>query len=375
MRTGLVWDEMTMWHDSGNRFGPRNPWIEPVPALESVASKRRIKNLLDASGMTALLHPVSPRTATEEELLRVHDRAYLERVRAVSAHGGGNISRIAHTHIGEGGYEIAARGAGCAIAAVEAVLDGEVDNAYSLARPPGHHAERDEGKGFCIFNNAAVAARHAIAACGLSRIAIVDFDAHHGNGAQSIFWENPAVLTVSVHQDRAFPQSIGAVTERGAGGGLGYNINVPLPAGSGEPAYLAAFDRVVLPALETFRPDLIVAACGFDAGFMDPSARMQLGSGAFRAIAARLMDAAGRLCANRLVMVHEGGYELHTVPFMALAVIEQLSGRRSGIEDPFLAAIVAGQGDTAPLPHESEVVAAAEQAMKAHPPTAERRRA
>ena len=233
MATGLVWDERYMWHDSGNHFGPPSPWLEPTPHLESADAKRRIKNLLDASGLSADLVAIAARPATDGEILRAHKPGYVERIKAISAGGGGNIAKVATTHIGANGFAIAALSAGGAIAAVDAVIDGAVKNAYALIRPPGHHAEPDEGKGFCVFNNAAIAALHAIEARGLARIAVVDWDAHHGNGTQAIFWEDPRVLAISLHQDDVFPPGSGLAAEIGAGPGRGFTINVPLPPGSG----------------------------------------------------------------------------------------------------------------------------------------------
>lgn len=369
MKTGLVWEERSMWHDSGNHFGPRSAWLEPAPHVESPDTKRRIKNLFDASGLTRHLTAIRPRTATHEELRRIHSAAYVEHVRSIAASGGGNIASVATTHIGENGYELAALAAGGAITAVDAVLDGRVDNAYVLMRPPGHHAEPDAGKGFCIFNNAAIAARHAIAARGLQRVVLVDWDAHHGNGAQQAFWDDPSVLTISIHQDRAFPQSIGDVSENGSGAGLGYTINVPLPPGSGEGAYLAAFERVVLPALRQFQPDLILVPCGFDAGYMDPTARMLLSSESFRKLTRLVMHAAAELCGGRLVLIHEGGYSIHSVPFLALAAVEELAQHRTGVEDPFLPAVAASPHG-ALQPHQDAAVNAAAAAVRSTPPAA-----
>ena len=336
MGTGLVWDERYMWHDSGNQFGPPSPWVEPSPHLESAEGKRRIKNLLDASGLSAELTAIAARLATEAELLRAHTPEYVAYIRSVSERGGGNIAARATTHIGKNGYDIAALAAGGAISAVDAVIDGTVENAYALIRPPGHHAEPGEGKGFCVFANASIAALHAIEARGLERVAIVDWDAHHGNGTQAIFWEDPRVLAISLHQDGVFPPGSGPATDVGEGAGRGFNINIPLPGGSGEGAYIAALDRVVVPALRKFDPELIIVACGFDAGLFDPLARMSLTSESFRRMAQIVKLQAHEACGGRLVMLHEGGYSLHTVPFHALAVLECLSGHRTTVTDPFL---------------------------------------
>ena len=166
-------------------------------------------------------------------------------------------------------------------------------------------------------------------------MAVVDWDVHHGNGTQAAFWEDGSVLAISLHQDGCYPAESGSVDETGEGAGAGTTLNVPLPAGSGRGAYLSALDHVVLPALERFRPELIVVACGFDAGALDPLGRMMLAAGAFGELAERLLAAATSVCDGRLVASHEGGYSAGHVPFCGLATIEALSGLSAGIEDPF----------------------------------------
>jgi len=362
MATGLIWDERFMWHDTGNRFGPigGQDWIEPIPSLESPPGKRRIKNLLDASGLTAKLTAIEARLATDADLLRVHTQAHLDAIAAVSRSGGGNVGkRFASTHLGNNGEPIARLAAGAGLTAVDAVMAGDVNNAYCLMRPPGHHAEPEEAMGFCIYANAAIAGAYALAEKGLDRVAFVDWDAHHGNGTQAAFWRDPRALTISLHQDRSFPPDTGDVDETGAGDGAGTCINIPLPPGSGEGAYLAAFDRVVLPALRAYRPDMIFVPSGFDAGGHDPLARMMLTSDSYRHMTQRLIDVANEVCQGRIVMLHEGGYAPHIVPFMGLAVFEALSGHRTEVQDPFLGAL-AGSPWHALQPHQEAAIQAAE---------------
>ncbi len=364
MTTGLVWDERFMWHDTGTRFGPIGglDWMEPIEPPESAPGKRRIKNLLDASGLSRSLVMLAPAPASDADLLRVHTQAHLDRIRQVSESGGGNLARrFATTRVGADGEWIARLAAGAGIAAVDAVLAGTVDNAYCLHRPPGHHAEPDEAMGFCIYGNAAIAGLYALETAGLARIAFVDWDAHHGNGTQAAFRRDPRALTISLHQDRAFPPDSGAADEIGEGEGAGTNINIPLPPGSGEGTYLAAFERVVLPALAAFRPDMMFVPSGFDSGGHDPLARMMLTSDSFRRMTELLMDAAADLCGGRIVMLHEGGYAPHIVPFMALAVFEALSGEKTDVTDPFLAAL-SGNPWQALQPHHDRAIAAAEKA-------------
>lgn len=351
-----------MWHDTGTHAGimpPGGP-VQPYEHAENPETKRRIRNLLEVSGLLDKLVPVKAPKATEEQLLRVHTRGYLDRLAAMSAETGGDAG--AFTPFGKDSYEIARLSAGGVIAAVDAVLNGEVNNAYALVRPPGHHALADMGMGFCLFCNGAVAGLHALEARGLERIAFVDWDVHHGNGTQAAFWEDPRALTISVHQDNCFPPDSGPVEDNGAGAGEGFNINVPLPPGSGTGAYDAAFDRVVIPALHAYRPQLIIVPSGFDAGAHDPLGRMQMHSGGYRSLTQKLMAAAGELCDGRIVMCHEGGYNAPTVPFFALAVMEELAGERTAVDDPFLE-IMAGLGGQELQPHQDEAIRRSERLL------------
>jgi acetoin utilization deacetylase AcuC-like enzyme len=337
MATGFLSHERYLWHDtrSAGLFLPAGGAIEPDEHPENPKTKRRFRNLLEVSGLLDQLVLLKPRAATEEEVLRFHTREYLARIRELSAAGGGDAGEF--TPFGPGSYEIALLSAGGTIAAVDAVVGKQVKNVYALVRPPGHHAEADRGRGFCIFGNVVIAALHARAAHRTARIAIVDWDVHHGNGTQAAFWKDPGVLTISLHQDRYYPPETGAVGEVGEGAGRGYNLNVPLPPGSGTGAYRAAFERVVLPALRAYKPELLIVASGFDAGVTDPLGRMLLHSGAYREMTRDLMRVADETCGGRLVISHEGGYSAGYVPFCGLAVMEELCGIATGVEDPFLA--------------------------------------
>jgi acetoin utilization deacetylase AcuC-like enzyme len=287
----------------------------------------------------------------------------LNEVKQKSDGYGGQLG--ASAYLGSGGYEIALLAAGATMAAADAVLSGQVRHAYALVRPPGHHATPDGGMGFCVFNNIAVAARHAQAKHGVGRIAVVDWDVHHGNGTQTCFYEDPTVLTISLHQEGVFPQRSqgihGGLAETGAGKGLGTAINVPLPAGCGGGAYRAAFDRVVLPALDAFRPELIFIACGLDAGNNDALGRMALGPEDFRWMTRSVISAANTLCSGRLVLSHEGGYHAATAPFLALPIFEELAETSAGIRNP-VTERAAGQITDELLPHQAASVEAARQA-------------
>ncbi len=365
MTTALVWHERLMWFDSGTFAGPMRAmgWVQPGEASENPEAKRRIKNLLDATGFSQHLVAMTPEPATEADLRRVHTAKHVEQVQGLSAGSGGQLGFSAF--IGPGGYEIAVLAAGATMAATEAVLAGRVTTAYALVRPPGHHADADGSMGFCIFNNIAIAARAAQSKHGLSRIAVVDWDVHHGNGTQKIFYADPSVLTISLHQEGVFPQAaqgpFGAVGEVGAGQGVGTCINVPLPAGSGTGAYRAAFDRIVLPALSAFKPEMIFVACGLDAGNHDALGRMVLGPEDFRWMTAAMQQAATALCGGRLVVSHEGGYHAPSAPFLALPIFEVLVGRSAGVDNP-IALRMAGLPPPVLLPHQSAAVEAAREA-------------
>lgn len=333
-RTGLVWHETLMWHSQGKYSGlmPAIYPVQPGHHYESPESKRRIKNLFDACGMTDQLLPIKPRRATDSELERVHTPKYLAQL----AHDNElpEASAGFDAPFTRGSFDLARLAAGGAIEAVDHILKGKVDSAYMLSRPVGHHAESDIGKGFCLLNNAAVGAAHALDA-GLERIAFVDVDVHHGNGAENIFWRDPRVLTISVHQDRWFPPDSGDVEAVGEDAGRGFNLNIPLPAGCGFGAYKAALDEVIIPALDIYKPQLLVLPFGFDASAQDPLGRMILGSNHFRYMATQLKAAAVRHCGGKVLVTHEGGYNEATVPFMALAMIEAISGIDSGVVDPY----------------------------------------
>ncbi|MBK5541370.1 class II histone deacetylase [Pseudomonas sp. TH05] len=338
-KTAFFFDELSLWHSAGLHALtlPVGGWVQPPAAAghaESPETKRRLKSLLDVSGLTRQLHVQSASAASEEDLLRVHTPGYLQRFKALSDAGGGELGPQAP--IGPGSYEIAKLSAGLAMAAVDRVLAGEFDNAYSLSRPPGHHCLADGAMGFCFLANIAIAIEAAKARRGLGKVAVIDWDVHHGNGTQSIFEARGDVLTISLHQDGCFPPGYSGEEDRGRGPGLGANLNIPLPPGSGHEAYLQAMQRLVIPALERFEPELIIVACGYDANAVDPLARMLLHSDSFRTMTRLLRQAAERLCQGRLVLVHEGGYSEAYVPFCGLAVIEELAGIRTVVSDPML---------------------------------------
>jgi acetoin utilization deacetylase AcuC-like enzyme len=348
-RTGFFFHERCMWHIGQLHAGtfPVGGWVQPsnsVGLAETPDSKRRLRSLLDVSGLLAQLDQRSAPMADEEQLLRVHTRDYLGRFQALSEKGGGRLGL--QSTFGPGGYDIARQSAGLAIAGIDQVLSGAVRNAYILTRPPGHHCLPDSGMGFCVLANIPVAIEAAIAGHRLSRVAVVDWDVHHGNGTEAIYIDRPDVLTISIHQERCFPLDTGGAEVRGTGKGEGYNLNIPLLPGGGDQSYRDAFELLVLPALRRYRPELIVVASGFDANCLDPLARMLLHSESYRWMMAAIDEVAAEFSGGRVAVVHEGGYSEAYVPFCGHALIEELSGIRTEVTDLMLEFARAQQPNT-----------------------------
>ncbi|WP_415182406.1 class II histone deacetylase [Phaeovulum sp.] len=344
MQTAFFHDERCLWHGGGNYSFtlPVGGLVQPGGGLpESPETKRRLVNLLRVTGLMALIDAGSAPAASRQDLLRVHPARYLDAFKAASDAGGGELGL--RTPFGPGGYEIAALSAGLAKAALIAVLSGAARNAYALSRPPGHHCLPDFPNGFCLLNNIAIAVR-AVQAAGLAqRIAVVDWDVHHGNGTEAVFLADPDVLTISLHQDRNYPMDTGAAEARGNGAGHGANLNIPLPPGTGHASYLEAMERLVLPALTRFHPEVIIVASGYDASAVDPLGRMLATADTFRAMTAMMMTSADTLCDGKLMLTHEGGYSEVHVPFCAHAVLETLSASAITAPDPLAATLALRQ--------------------------------
>jgi len=260
---------------------------------------------------------VAPREATTEQLGRVHDAEHIRRMSETRLK---SRQLDADTYTSPESYEIALLAAGAAIDAVERVMGDSHKAAVAMVRPPGHHAERDRAMGFCLYNNVAVAAAHARAQ-GAAKVAIVDYDVHHGNGTQHIFETDPHVLYISTHQFPYYPGT-GAAQEVGRGAGLGFTVNVPLEVGAVDEDYQLAFSAIVLPVLRQFEPDLLIVSAGFDAHERDPLGGMRLSTAAFGAMTAELRLVAEECCRGRIVSVTEGGYDLHALAASLDAVIE-----------------------------------------------------
>jgi len=337
MTTGFFWDETCFWHGGGNYAGmlPVGGLVQPLDGglPENPETKRRLKNLIEVTGLAAELSMQGAAPASREDLLRVHPVHYLDQFKALSDAGGGELGR--RTPFGPGGYEVAAQSAGLAKAALDAVLRGDLDNAYSLSRPPGHHCLPDYPNGFCLLNNIGIAIEAAKADGLARRFAVLDWDVHHGNGTEAVFYDRADVLTVSLHQDRNYPMDTGAFADRGTGAGTGCNLNIPLPPGTGHSGYLAAMERLALPAIRAFAPDVLIVACGFDAAANDPLGRMLATAETFTLMTRQVMALAQDICAGKLLMVHEGGYSETYVPFCGHNVLQEMSGSAISAPDPF----------------------------------------
>jgi acetoin utilization deacetylase AcuC-like enzyme len=304
---------------------------------EHPENARRLPGVVErlrASADWERLFVMHPRHARVEDLVRAHDPRYVEVVRRADRDG--PVWLDTDTKAGPGSFDLATLATGAALTAVDAVAMEAYwrpDSLFALTRPPGHHAPPDRAMGFCLFNHVSVAARYAQATYPIERVAIVDWDVHHGNGTQEIHYEDPSVLFCSLHQWPLYPGT-GAVEETGAGEGEGCNVNVPMPPGSGDREYLEALDAVVLPVLGAYDPQLLIVSAGQDCHAADPLANQMVSAAGFRAMAER-MAAFARERSIGLVVVHEGGYNVATLPQVDHAILGGLGGFPTDLRDPF----------------------------------------
>jgi len=278
---------------------------------ESPGRLEAILKRMETAGFLAQLLSISPRPDAAEWLTAVHSAEYVKRASS-ACHGGAQYLDCADMPICAASYRAAVGAVGTVLSAVDAVAEGKVRNAFCAVRPPGHHALKDGARGFCMFNNVAIAARYAQKAHGLSRVLIVDWDVHHGNGTQEAFYHDPTVLYLSVHREGIYPGT-GSRAERGEGAGLGYTINIPMQAGAGDADYLKALREELLPAAESFRPDLVLISAGFDAHQADPLGGMKVTTEGFAQMTRLVKSVAETHCQGRLVSVLEGGYNVKSL--------------------------------------------------------------
>jgi acetoin utilization deacetylase AcuC-like enzyme len=293
-----------------------------------------VQRSLAQSGILADVTAVSPQPATMEQLRRVHAPGLIDQIRSVSSIGGGLLDQ-GDTYATKDSYELARLAAGGCCTAVDQIMTNSVRNGMALVRPPGHHAGTNRVSGFCLFNNVAVAARHAQTVHGLKRVLIFDFDVHHGNGTQEIFYEDDSVLFVSMHMFAPyFYPGIGSLDEVGRGSGAGYTLNVPLPPGVGDAGYGQILNELVWPRVEAFQPELILVSVGFDAHWQDPLASEGLSLTGYAKIARQLIGLAEKVCNGRILFILEGGYHLDVLTAGVHNVLYGLIGRDE-IQDPF----------------------------------------
>jgi acetoin utilization deacetylase AcuC-like enzyme len=322
-RTGLVFDERCFGHHNPPG-GP--PWLA-IPPFERAERLAATFRALEGSGILRHVERLPARSAPRAALELVHDASHVERVLTEPR---ATLQLDHEAWIGPGSATAALLAVGGTLEAVAGVVAGDVDNAFVLARPPGHHAEAARPMGFCLLNATAVAARWAQLARGAARVAILDWDVHHGNGTEAIFRDDASVLTISLHQDGLYPPGTGGLDARGEA-----IVNVPLPAGTGDAGYELAFERVVEPAVRAFAPDLLLIGAGQDAAASDPLGRMAVTVPGFRSWAERAVALAEACCGGRLVAFLEGGYSLRHLPAANLAILEVLAGLPPSFEgDP-----------------------------------------
>jgi acetoin utilization deacetylase AcuC-like enzyme len=308
MSVGVVYDPVYLEHNTGQH-------------VENAARLVEIMRLLEETGLTAKLVSIPPRAASQDELAAVHAPGYISYVESFAHRGGGWLD--ADTVLSPGSYNAALHAAGGLIEAVDGVMRNKVASAFALVRPPGHHAIRGEAMGFCLFNNVAIAARHALDSYGLERILIVDFDVHHGNGTQDAFYNDPHALYFSTHQYPFYPGS-GRFDEIGAGPGEGYTVNVPLPGWCRDSDYVKVFEEVLIPAARRFNPELVLVSAGYDAHWNDLISGMQLSVTGFTQMVGTLKRLADELCHGRIVFTLEGGYDLHALAASVRATFDVL---------------------------------------------------
>lgn len=296
---------------------------------ENAARLQAIMAELETSGLLDSLYHMPSRAATHDELCLIHDASYVKQVQSISKAGDGHLDM--DTYVTAHTYQAAAVAAGTTVDLTRAVLEGTLDNGFALVRPPGHHAFSFQGMGFCVFNNIVLAARMAQAR-GIERIAIVDFDVHHGNGTQSMTEHDSAILFISTHQYPFYPGT-GGVTEIGRREGAGFTLNLPLPVGVGDLGFQALYTEIVIPALRRFAPQLILVSAGYDAHWVDPLAGLGLSLSGYAWITQTLVALANELCDGHLVFVLEGGYNLTVSKVGVANTFKSLLGR-DDYEDP-----------------------------------------
>lgn len=308
-RFALIYDDIFLEHDTGGH-------------PENADRLRAIVDHLKQHGVWDAVRILTPQAASPEDIQLAHTLAHVEHVRQIAAAGGPGLDH--ETIVSARSYEAALTAAGADMMAVDALIAGELDGAFALVRPPGHHATADRGMGFCLFNNIAIAALHALRS-GIERVAIVDWDLHHGNGTQDIFFDRADVLYVSTHQYPCFPGT-GWIDEVGTLGGEGFTVNIPLPPGCGDRHYAKAFDTIVIPVLRRYEPQIVLVSAGFDTHARDPLGAMNVTAEGFGQMADALLQVAQEHCDGMMLLTLEGGYDYEALGNSVGEVVGRLAG-------------------------------------------------
>lgn len=316
-KTGFVYHKDYLEHDTGNH-------------PENSNRLRAILGALEESGLIEKLIPIQPKNASLDQIEYVHQPPYIKEAERVSQTEGWLDG---DTPVSRKSYKAALLASGGLISATEAVFKGDLNNAFALVRPPGHHAEPNAGMGFCLFNNVAIAARYLQKEMDLSRILIIDWDVHHGNGTQDIFYDDPSVLYISTHQSPLYPGT-GDINEIGLGKGIGYTVNVPLPAGTGDMGYSYVMDEIVKPVSIEFKPDFVLVSAGFDCHHADQLAGMNVTSNVFSGFTETVKSIVNKTC-GKLVLTLEGGYDLKALSSSILCVFNSLGEFGLQIDEPY----------------------------------------
>jgi len=313
MKTGIIQDDLFLQHDTGTFHPERKERLISIKeGLRAYPHKDRLQQL-------------KPRLASESELQLIHPLSYIHGIQATV--GKPSTQLDPDTVASAMSYEVARYAVGSLLALIDAVFAGEIGNGFAFVRPPGHHAEPDRPMGFCLFSNAAIGAAYALQKHKLSKVLVVDFDVHHGNGTQKAFYQRSDVLYVSTHQFPFYPGT-GDFPEIGSGAGTGFTVNLPLPARTGDATYNLIFEKVVVPVAASYRPDFVLVSAGYDAHIDDPLAGMEVTPNGFAGISRTLVTLAEKLCGGKVVFLLEGGYHLKGLQESALKSLNVLTGQK-----------------------------------------------
>jgi acetoin utilization deacetylase AcuC-like enzyme len=347
-RVGFVFDDRYLQHNPGLEThwlsGTPYPFVEPILHNSNFRLVFRSKHLIDFTGLGKDLINIPGRAATDEQIGWYHTPEYIQKVKDISAAGGGEAG--GGTPIAADGYDIACLSTGGCLAAVDAVMDGRADRSFANVRPPGHHACADTAMGYCVWNNVVIAARYAQKEYGLKKVMVLDWDVHPGNGTQDAFFGDSSVLFFNLFQHGIFGPGVCERDQIGKDGAEGTNVNIAVPPGSGHATYMAAFERLVVPITREFKPDIILISAGQDASISDPLGRNQLVCESYRQMTQYLVDLADECCEGRLVILQEGGYSETYAPYCTLAFVETLVGKRTGISEPLSWEYAQGRPET-----------------------------